>query len=162
MLYFAYGSNMSRPRLVARGPSARFVTIARLDRHRLAFHKVGADGSGKCDAHATGDAADSVFGVVFDISPLDKPELDRIEGVGVGYVEKTAQLVDVEGAGIEAFLYSAIRTDASLQPFGWYKAHVLAGARAHCLPAAYVHWIESVPEQDDPDPDRTRRELAIY
>lgn len=162
MLYFAYGSNMSRPRLEARVPSARFVTTARLDGHRLTFHKVGADGSGKCDAYATGDPAHCVLGVVFDIAAAEKRALDRIEGLGVGYVEKVVRLLDADGANIEAFLYSAIHIDATLQPFGWYKAHVLAGARTHGLPADYVRWIESVPACDDPDLERAQRELAIY
>ena len=162
MLYFAYGSNMSRARLLARVPSAEFVTTARLEAHRLAFHKAGADGSGKCDALATGDPAHCVFGVVFEIAAAEKEHLDRIEGLGVGYAEKRVRLAAADGAVLEAFLYCATRIDAALAPFAWYQAHVLAGARQHGLPADYVRAIEAVTVIDDPDPARARRELAIY
>lgn len=162
MLYFAYGSNMSRPRLQARVPSASFVTTARLDAHRLAFHKAGADGSGKCDAHETGVAEHRVFGVVFEIAAVEKPQLDRVEGLGVGYAQKAVELIGADGESLAAFMYSAIRIDPAFVPFSWYKVHVLMGARAHGLPADYVSWIESITARDDPDVDRARRELAIY
>lgn len=162
MLYFAYGSNMSRPRLLARVPSAEFVITARLDAHRLAFHKAGGDGSGKCDALATGDPTHCVFGVVFEIAATEKEHLDRIEGLGVGYAEKRVRLAAADGAAVDAFLYCATRVDATLTPFAWYKAHVLAGARQHSLPADYVRAIEAVTSIEDPDLTRARRELAIY
>ena len=50
MLYFAYGSNLSSARMAARVPSARVVARAQLPGHALRFHKVGRDGSAKCDA----------------------------------------------------------------------------------------------------------------
>lgn len=153
---------MSRPRLQARLASAAFVATARLEAHRLAFHKVGADGSGKCDCHATGDPGHHVYGVVYEIARAEKPVLDRIEGLGIGYAEKRVSLLTADGEGLEAFLYTAIRIDPALVPFRWYKTHVLAGARAHCLPAEYVRWIESMESSDDPDEARTRRELIIY
>lgn len=40
--------------------------------HRLRFHKVGEDGSGKCDAEETGDPEDRVIGVVYAISASEK------------------------------------------------------------------------------------------
>ena len=36
------------------------------------------------------------------------------------------------------------RTDAALRPRGWYKDHVLGGAREHGLPADYVREIEQI------------------
>ena len=53
--------------------------------HRLEFHKVGRDGSAKCDAFETGNPDDSVIGVVFDIHTAEKNYLDQAEGLGVGY-----------------------------------------------------------------------------
>ncbi|RMD60293.1 MAG: gamma-glutamylcyclotransferase, partial [Planctomycetota bacterium] len=62
MLYFAYGSNMSTPRLRRRVSRAVPVATARLPGCRLAFHKLGADGSGKCDACPAGRAEEVVWG----------------------------------------------------------------------------------------------------
>ena len=36
------------------------------------------------------------------------------------------------------------RIDASLRPRGWYKAHVVRGAREHGLPADYIRELEQV------------------
>lgn len=77
MRYFSYGSNMSLPRLRARAPSAQFVAVARLPGQLLKFHKVGKDGTGKCDALFTGNRSDRVLGVVYDIAVTDKARLDE-------------------------------------------------------------------------------------
>ncbi len=48
--YFAYGSNMSVRRLVARLPSASVVTTGFVTGYKLVFDKLSKkDGSGKCD-----------------------------------------------------------------------------------------------------------------
>ena len=54
LLYFAYGSNLHPTRLGDRAPSVELVGTAVLEGHALRFHKRGADGSGKCNALATG------------------------------------------------------------------------------------------------------------
>ncbi len=38
----------------------------------------------------------------------------------------------------------ALQIDTSLQPFPWYKAHVLKGSQEHELPAEYVATIAAV------------------
>ena len=147
-LYFAYGSNMSSERLRERTPSARFVAIARLPRHVRRWHKKGRDGSGKCDVVETGDPSDAVWGVLFAIKSTEKPALDRAEGLGIGYLEKTVPVVT--GSGVRcALTYHAKpgQTDPRLRPTAWYKAHVARGAREHGLPAEVVCAIERVEVQ---------------
>ena len=162
MLYFSYGSNMSSARLRRRVSSAAFVSVATLGAHALTFHKVGQDGSAKCDAFATGKPADSVIGVVFEIVAADKSTLDGYEGLGDGYDDKQVRLLTPAGATLEAVTYVATRTDASLTPYDWYCAHVLAGAREHGLPGDYVNAIAAVASVVDSDRARHARELAIY
>jgi hypothetical protein len=58
-LYFAYGSNMSAPRLRARTPSAEPIGAAKLPGFRLVFDKWGRDDSAKADCEHT-DAPDHV------------------------------------------------------------------------------------------------------
>ena len=72
MLYFAYGSNLSSLRLQQRVPSARLVTTGRLLQHALLFHKIGRDGSAKCNAFYTGLEADTLYGALYRIEPKDK------------------------------------------------------------------------------------------
>ena len=163
MRYFAYGSNMSLARLRARVPSA--VSLGRhvLAAHELRFHKVGSDGSAKCDAFHSGDAGDFIHGVLFDICESEKPHLDLIEGLGSGYGEKRIIVQSARGDWLESVTYTALKTDSRLQPYGWYVNHVLVGAREASLPERYVREkIAGVRSISDPDRDRDTRERALH
>lgn len=145
-LYFAYGSNMSTARLTARTPSAQVVGPGRLPRHVLRWHKLGRDGSGKCDLVAVGSGSTGVvWGVLYRIDCAEKADLDRIEGLGVGYDEYEV-VVSTETGEVPARTYRSRpgAVDPSLRPRRWYKAHVLAGAREHGLPVPYIEMIERV------------------
>ncbi len=159
MLYFAYGSNMSGRRLKARLASAEPLQRARLTGYRLCFHKYSADGSGKCDIVP---ADDSVHGVVYRIADAEKTLLDAYEDYGRGYTDCQVEVVNEDGALLTAITYQALLTDPQLQPFHWYKAHVLIGAREHGLPADYIRSLEAVVSRPDPDRQRHAAETAIY
>jgi len=152
--YFAYGSNMLTDRLRERVPSATAIGIGRLGGHELRWDKrSGHDGSGKCDAEATGRQEDVVWGVVFELDPDEKSALDRAEGLGAGYMDKTVQ-VSTDAGPVTAVMYYAIDKDASLRPYHWYKALVIAGAREHGLPAGYRSRLELVVTVSDHNPTR--------
>ena len=144
--YFAYGSNMSSPRLRQRTPSARALGIARLSGHALRWHKLGRDGTGKCDIVPCGeDANEVVWGALYEIAVAEKALLDRIEGLGIGYSE-TQVFATTAAGGVWALTYQAKpdRIDPTLRPRPDYKAHVLAGAVEHGLPARYVAALRQV------------------
>lgn len=163
MLCFSYGSNMSRRRLQARVPSARFVAVAALPEHRMVFHKRSrADGSAKCDAEYTGNPDDRVIGIVWDIAASEKGELDRVEGLGFGYDEKIVEVITGQGERLSTQIYVATDVDPALTPYRWYWEHVRIGARENRFPAEYVAWIERVTVAEDPEPERHHRELSIY
>jgi hypothetical protein len=155
MLCFAYGSNMCTGRLRERVPSADPVRIARLLNHSLRFHQRSGDRSGKCDASFTGEPEDMVWGVVFEMDPAEKPDLDAHESLGHGYAERMALVIDVEGNRHSVVMYVAERShiDPALRPYSWYRRLVVEGARQHALPADYVARIEAVPATEDPDRD---------
>jgi len=160
ILYFAYGSNMSTRRFKARVPSARAVSVAMLRGHRLEFHKIGKDGSAKCDVACTGASADVVCGGVFAIPSSEKSMLDGIEGLGNGYAEKDVVVLSESGEAFEAVTYYATNIDGSLKPRDWYVEHVLRGAREHGLPIEYISRIEAI--ESIPDPENYEKEMAIY
>ncbi len=161
LIYFAYGSNMSSKRLKARVPSAKALGIGVLDGYALAFHKVSKkDGSAKCDIVTS--LSDQVFGVLFEINDKEKSVLDRWEGLNQGYDEMVVEITIETGNGISAFTYYATITDPELQPFTWYKRHVIEGAREADLPSAYIKTIENVAATEDDDKQRETQELAIY
>ena len=136
--------------------------MALLPGHRLKFHKKGRDGSAKCGIERTRDPADRVYGVVFDFHAREKIQLDLYEGLGNGYEEKPVSVQLPDGGSIEAFTYYPTHIDTSLQPYHWYKEHVLRGAREHGLPDHYIKRIESVASIADPDTDNHTNELSIY
>lgn len=163
VLYLAYGSNMLTARLQARVPSAQPVGVARLPRHVLCFHKRSHnDGSGKCTLQPASEAVAAVFGVLFEIEPSERPALDRAEGLGVGYAARTVTVHTACGPR-RAYTYQARpdHLDATLRPYVWYRALVIAGAREHGLPASHRARLRAVPAQRDPDADRRQRHRTL-
>ena len=161
--YFAYGSNMSTPRLRYRVPGCRFEFVARLPNYELCFHKRSNDGSVKCNAFKTAEPTDAVIGCVYEIPSNQKPALDRAEGLGAGYHEEIVHVLSPKGGEVVVCTYIADASfiDDSLQPYSWYKDFVLAGAEEHRLPAEYVESrIVAVHAIGDPDPQRQQARRA--
>ena len=163
MLYFAYGSNMCTGRLQRRVPSATYVRIAKLIGHSFRFHKRSNDGSAKADAFETHNPSDLVWGVIFDINEREKSLLDGAEGLGAGYGEKSATVLDESGQQYDLFLYvaDADSFDSTLRPYSWYKRFVIDGARQHALPDEYVNAIIAIPDVEDRDRARDKRKRSI-
>jgi gamma-glutamylcyclotransferase (GGCT)/AIG2-like uncharacterized protein YtfP len=159
--YFAYGSNLHPERMRQRVPSATPIGCAVLTGHRLRFHKRSRkDGSGKCDAHYTGRAEDRVYGAVYSLAAAERAALDAIEGPGYEVAER---MVTRDGVPQAVFLYRA-RPEAigrGLRPYAWYHALVVAGARHHGLPPAYVETLAAIATHADPDPARDAREREL-
>ena len=151
--YFAYGSNLLFARLHARTPSIRKLGMARLPNHRFSFDKIGGDGSGKCGIEQT-HTSHEVIGVLYQMDKLEKPVLDKIEGVGHGYVDRQISVITHIGE-TAAFTYYPTLVEKSRQPYDWYKALVLEGARENSFPQHYLAMIEST--ESVVDSDNTRR-----
>ncbi len=160
--YFAFGSNLSSPRLLQRIPRAEKHCVAKLDGHQLRWHKRSIDRSGKCDILPTGNARDLVYGVVYRMSHAEKLELDVYEGAGTGYERRDISVTALSGESIDVFTYFALEVNQWLRPYHWYKEHVLRGALEHALPPHYVEHIRATPSIDDDDAERQLRELSIY
>ncbi|MEM7759684.1 MAG: gamma-glutamylcyclotransferase family protein [Cyanobacteria bacterium P01_A01_bin.40] len=159
-IYFAYGSNMSTRRLRHRTPSAKPLGIGQLSQHQFVLHKIGRDGSAKCDIQETGQAHDIVWGVLFEIFTEERHLLDRAEGLGFGYEYKTVRVNSNEGI-IIAGAYYATHIDSSLRPFDWYLNFVLRGAEEHGLPNSYLNYLKSCLIVIDPDSERRKRNFSL-
>lgn len=160
LLYFAYGSNMSHRRLNARVESARPIGRACLAAHRLAFHKIGRDGSGKCDIVPC--ATGLVHGVIFQIAAEQKATLDTFEDLGNGYAEGHITVMTDDQREVQAFTYRALRCDPSLRPYDWYLCHLIEGAIENGLPRAYRDELAATATIVDPDRHRAARERSLY
>lgn len=158
VLYFAYGSNLLRERLLARCPGLDSAGKATFAGHRLTFDKLSNDGSGKC-AFEPVESGD-VVGVLWNV-PRDELELlDRVEGVGKGY-ERCQVLVKQQKREYEALTYRATHRQPGLQPFDWYLALVLAGATQQSFPAGYIDGLRTTPFQRDSNLERKGRRQAM-
>lgn len=159
---FAYGSNMCSQRLLQRCPSAKFVSIASLPGYLLTFHKMSTDGSGKCNIEPTENVADVVWGVVFSILESERAALDEAEGLGFGYDATTLTVCGKDGP-ITAHAYVAASgyRDSARVPYDWYKNFVVAGAKEHDLPEAYIETLSQIETQPDLDTARAQRNAAI-
>ncbi len=160
--YFAFGSNLSSPRLLQRLPAASLHCVATLTGHRLRWHKKGRDRSGKCAIDPTDNHADRVYGVIYRMTIEERHQLDLIEGHGIGYQRRQVEVLTLAGDRIEVFTYYATDIDDARQPYHWYKEHVLRGALEHGFPIHYVEQIRATASIDDHDPGRHGRELSIY
>ena len=149
--YAAYGSNLHPLRLRARTPSAQLAGTAYLPDWSLRFHKLSIDASGKC---SISKGSSGVYVAVYRMNAADKRALDRIEGVGNGYVDAR---IEVPGFGeCATYIAADSRVDETLQPYDWYRELVLLGCEALGLPLDYARRIESVAAMPDPDSDRRR------
>lgn len=160
MYYFAYGSNMSSLRLLARVPSARSLGVAHLHGFEMSFGKRSHDGSAKCTIAEKEGA--STLGVIYDIPTDQRYTLDRIEGQGFGYEAADIRITTQSGRQVTAFTYLGTDLDHGLKPYTWYVEHVIRGGIEHGIAEQYIDIIKAVAAIDDPDPGRHQFELSIY
>ena len=129
-LYFAYGSNLSTPRLRGRVESAVVVGPAVLRGRRLTTDKRGRDGSGK--ANLVPDRVGEVWGVVYAIRDEHWPALDACEA---GY-ERLRVGVHTERERVLAWTYVSQKLAEDPVPFSWYKRLIVSGASSFTAPGS--------------------------
>ena len=150
MLYFGYGSNMSKARLEERVGSFERLGAAYVTGYALRFHKKSRkDGSGKCDAFYTGTPGDRLWGALDRLTDAQIAELDGIEGRGYRRASTTVMFGEEP---LQAALYLARpeAIDTAARPLRWYKDCVVVGARELNLPADYIDAVEAVSTMPDP------------
>jgi len=130
--YFAFGSNMSRARLVGRIGAVKVLGAARLPDHRHRFSKRGSDGTGKgnIEPHPGG----VVHGVLYG---LHAAQLDRLAEFEGGYRRRDVMVVASQGAVLAA-TFVALPPGTAPPPSEAYLDHYRRGIAEHGLPAAYL------------------------
>lgn len=130
MLYFAYGSNMSRAVMGTYAPDARPLGIAALAGHRFV---ITAAGYASIEPLRTA----TVHGVLWRITPRDRTRLDGWENVASGLYRAETLAVHHAGRRCKALIYKG-RPASTGMPKAGYMELVIAAAQAWNLPAAYV------------------------
>ncbi|MEL7085633.1 MAG: gamma-glutamylcyclotransferase family protein [Cyanobacteria bacterium P01_A01_bin.3] len=162
MFYFAYGSNLHPARLSDRTPSAQLITTGCVRGRCLVFHKIGRDGSAKCDALLSAHSNSTVFGALYQLDPQDIPTLDKFEALGAGYNREILS-ISTETRTLQAFAYiaQAQYVNPDLKPFHWYKQLVIAGAKLHQFPVPYIASIAAIDTIPDPKIERAAQNLGV-
>jgi gamma-glutamylcyclotransferase (GGCT)/AIG2-like uncharacterized protein YtfP len=145
MLYFAYGSNLDSAQMRQRCPSARFVAVAKLPDHQLAFTRYAKDrGCGTCDG--VPEAGQDIWGVVFDISEADLRRLDESEGYQPrrplkenAYLREQREVLrdGKKDEPVQVWLYFANREPNPPLPNAAYMKQLVEGAKFWGLPEEY-------------------------
>ncbi|MCH9806240.1 MAG: gamma-glutamylcyclotransferase [Alphaproteobacteria bacterium] len=164
--YFAYGSNMLTERLQARCSSARPIGVASLMGFTLDFSKTSQDGSGKATLVAAPEVASAiVHGVVFELNANQLPILDTFEGLGNGYDRPEGLSVSFPSAStplpVTTYIAHPDHRDEQLQPYDWYHALVVTGARQHGLANHHLDRLTAIFPKPDPHLSRRSRLEAL-
>lgn len=145
--YFAYGSNLSRERMIRRTGPIAAARVAKLNDFRLAFNVTDAAGEERY-ANIVPAPGELVWGVVYWCSPAAMEELDKYEEVEIGCY--TREWIDIEAANgehLRAEVYIGGKrfiVPDGRPPSQWYLGIVLSGAREHALPVDYICAIEQL------------------
>lgn len=144
--YFAYGSNLDPGTFVGRrGMRPLAARVGVLHGFELRFDlPVGPGERGV--ANVAPCAGDHVWGVLYQITPADAERLDRSEGVHRGYYQRLAVPVRAQDtAEIAAFTYRSEVSRPERKPSRRYLGLLLAGAREHGLPLAWIERLRAWP-----------------
>jgi gamma-glutamylcyclotransferase len=144
--YFAYGANMHDSAFLERRRMRPFEwRVGRIAGYRLRFNLEGWPRGLAAPANICPDPNAEVWGVMYRITRRDLLRLDSTEGVPDGDYRPTAlQAEDVDGNQIPVVAYSAVGKPADGKPSLRYITLLRDGARAHGLPAHWVHHLDNV------------------
>lgn len=154
ILYFAYGSNLYWEQMQGRCPSAKFLAVAKLPGHRLAFSRKSGKWNGAV-ADAVPDPAGEVWGVVYEVTPEDLAALDGCEGYvpgrkGNAYERRQCEvwLEGDPGNPRSVEVYFAVPQENPGLPSREYVDRIVKGARFWKLPQEYIsEFLEKIETQ---------------
>ena len=130
MLYFAYGSNMSREPMRQRCPGARVLGRATLREHRFVIMANGY-------ASVVPSPGDDVHGVLWRVTPRDLAALDAYENIAGGLYRRVMLSVIHNSATVAAITYlGCVKREG--HPRKGYLELVIESGREAGLPAEYI------------------------
>lgn len=154
---------MLSSRIKERISSYSIIGIGYVKNHCLRFHKISIDQSGKADAYYLNASEEKVWGVIGEVDEKSKNTLDKIEGLGKGYNQKTLTIHMQDGKTIQTLIYVADKDyiDSKLKPYDWYKEIVLRGSIENALPNEYIKKIEGIESIFDKNEERREINFKI-
>jgi gamma-glutamylcyclotransferase len=149
--YFAYGSNLSKPRMQNRTGPILASRVARLKDHRLCFNNTDKEGIERY-ANIVPSAGAVTWGVAYWCSAQAMAALDRYEGVAEDcYLREWVEVETIDGDRLQAEVYIGGQrfTVVEGRPSDWYLDIILLGAKEHGLPEDYIRGIESLAKRPE-------------
>lgn len=149
MLYFAYGSNMSRAQMRQRCPAHELIGTAVLKDHALCFPRsspVRLCGVAGLVEHPGGE----VWGVIYRLSDSDLAALDKREGYDpfqpfhVNRYNRQAVTVLMNCEPLHCLTYFARSEPGKHVPSTDYMTAIVTGAMENGLPAQYVASLRAI------------------
>jgi hypothetical protein len=142
-LYAAYGSNMDPVQMLERCPHSPQRGTGWLEGWRLTFggEDIGWDGA---LTTVVEDAAQRVFVVLYDVSENDEKELDRWDGVTLGFYRKLKVRVQTLDGDVLAWLYVLDAYEGGL-PSARHLSILVDAAIKAGAPTDYVEWLSARP-----------------
>lgn len=144
-LYFGFGSNLLTERIHINNPSAKKVTIARLDGYKLSFGNFSR-GWGGASATIKHPEGCHVWGVVWEIDLKHLPCLDQQEGVPHVYQRlENMEVITPESEKLSVLTYHLVKgLDMDPVPSAIYHNVILKGALEHNLPEEYFNFLQAI------------------
>jgi gamma-glutamylcyclotransferase len=147
--YFAYASNMA-PNVITRlCPRHRYLGVAHLADHRLAFTRRSMKTrTGVADIVQA--AGETVWGVLYRIDDDELTAIDRKEGHDWAYTRVTLPVRLEGGPECAAVTYTVrFKEPTEVPPSRQYLDLVIAAARKRGLPGEYIKQIEAISVADN-------------
>lgn len=137
-LYFAYGSNMSKARMMSRVGNVELVsTDYTLPGYKLVFN-AGAQAFGTfANLVKTGDYADFVEGVIYSLTKNQMRDLDGFEGAPITY-NRVIERYKGRNMIVYISLNEGYRNHYRMSPM--YAEHIRNG----CLEHGFAHTLEAL------------------
>ncbi|MFN4143038.1 gamma-glutamylcyclotransferase family protein [Aestuariivirga sp.] len=156
MLYFAYGSNMSRRQMVERCPGHHCLGKALLPGHALCFPRFST--IRKCGvAGIEMKPGAQVWGVVYRLDESDLAALDRREGYDPGQPphvnrynrSRIRVLMNGDASqAVDCLTYLARAEPGTHAPSAAYLRDIVEGAEENGLPPRYVAMLKAIRSPD--------------
>jgi gamma-glutamylcyclotransferase len=149
VLYFAYGSNMSRKQMLLRCPEHECLGIAVLPDHALCFPRFSQIRNCGVAGIIESPGAE-VWGVVYRLNALDFAALDKREGYDpakspqVNRYNRQPVRVLMNGTALDCVTYFARAEPGQHIPSVEYLSTIIAGAEENGLPVSYVATLKGI------------------
>ncbi len=147
-LYFGFGSNLEAARLQIHCPSARFVSIARLANHRLAFSIESKNSWHGGVGDVRPEVGSEVWGALWLIDEEHSEPLDRQEGLfrdPPAYGRIRVEVETAAGDIVSCRSYQVVDPDPDgYPPSPAYRDTMLRGAREIALPEHYIATLQAI------------------